>query len=246
MNTELAEYAAPKIKDWYSNKYTSIIGLVDKLRRHVTTHSWKLTRGLDIDKHTNELDRDTLYRIYMDDEEAILFGRKTMHKCKILELAMKGQLDDEEHSYLGLILSIIIDHFEEKANPFYWAQPDVLRRDDEFRETQELIDVKNYMIDNFEPGSLDELRSKLDSYVPQYEWEIKFETKRDYFLYIFADETPVVFIQNDKCEFKNQDIITKNIDEFNHIKRAFLDQTNKQTWCKISHTKRYGLTYKYI
>lgn len=245
MNTKLAEYDFPRLIDLYCNKYTSIVGLVDKLRRHVPRHSWTLTRGLAIDEHTNELDRDTLYRIYIDDKEAILFGRKTMHKCKILEQAMKGQLDDEEHRYLSIPLSILIDDFEKKSNPFYWAQPDVLRRDDKFLETQEIIDVKSYMIDNFEQGSIDELRSKLDTYVLQYEWRIRYDKERDYFIYIYADETPIVFIQNDKCEFKNQDMITKNIDEFNHIKRAFLDQTNKQTWCKISHTKRYGLRYKY-
>lgn len=238
MDINFKEFSLTNIHALFSNKYTSIIGLVEKLRRHVPNHNWTLTRGLSVDENTNKLDRNNLYRIYMDDEVAILFDREKMNICELLEKEMKGTNN-------ALALSIVIDDFKKETNRFYWFQPNVLRRDHEFTEIQEFINIKRYMLNNFETGSLIELHNKLTMYVPEYEWKLGFDPHKDYVLYIYADDLPIVTFENDKCTFSEKNFINESTYEFNCIMRAFLDQTNMTTWYKTSRTKRYGLGYKF-
>lgn len=236
MDMNFKEFDLTNIYNISSNKYTSIIGLVEKLRRHVPNHNWTLTRGLAVDANTNKLDRKNLYRIYMDDEVVILFDREKMNICELLEKKMK-KTDN-------IVLSVVVNDFKKEANCFYWFQPDVLRRDHEFTEIQEFINIKKYMLNNFETGSLIELHNKLTMYVPEYAWELGRDTNKDYVLYICADNLPIVTFENDKCTFSEQNLINEYNYEFNCIMRAFLDQTNRTTWYKTSRTKRYGLRYK--
>lgn len=238
MDINFKEFSLTNIHALFSNKYTSIIGLVEKLRRHVPNHNWTLTRGLAVDENTNKLDRKNLYRIYMDDEVAILFDREKMNICELLEKEMKGTKN-------ALALSIVIDDFKKNSNPFYWFQPDVLRRDHEFTEIQEFINIKKYMLNNFETGSLIELHNKLTMYVPEYAWKLGFDTHKDYVLYIYADDLPIVTFKNDKCTFSGKNYINESAYEFNCIMRAFLDQTNMTTWYKTSRTKRNRLGYQF-